>query len=143
MTDAINTTTEATQAAAKPVLTKAEKLAQLDQRIARLQQQRYNVENDIVAAPKVAKAVVLPGVGASILFYYGRTTATTSPELKAGTVVAVKPVSEVNGKKTPAQVKVQVGEGFDAQFVTIYPAQIETGSNDGSAQDAADEGSAE
>lgn len=114
----------------KPVLTKEEKLAQIDKQIAQLQAKRYNVENDIVVV-KAKKEVALPEVGAEVLFLYGRKTPTTSPVEKIGRVTAVKPVSEVDDgkggkKKLPAQVKVVIGSGFDEEFVTIYPAQIIT-----------------
>jgi hypothetical protein len=110
---------------ATPVtLTKEEKIAKIDKEIARLTIKRFNIENDIVET-KVKKEVALPEVGADVLFNYGRRTATTEPVQKIGRVVAVKPssVSE-GGKKLPAQIKLSVGEGFDQEFVVIYPAQI-------------------
>ena len=39
-------------------------------------------------------------------------------------MVAVKLAAEVDGKKTPAQVKAAYGEGFDASFAVVYPAQL-------------------
>lgn len=111
--------------AVKTAPTKAEKIAQIDQRISKLQEQRYNLENDIVAAPKPAKVVVLPSVGDTVVFIHGRRTSNTEPVQRVGTVVAVKPKTEgAEGKSLPAQIKVQVGEGFDAEFCVIYPAQI-------------------
>lgn len=109
------------------VLSKEEKLARLDTQIANLQAKRYNIANDIVTV-KTAKVVALPDVGADVLFTYGRRTATTEPMQKIGRVVAVKSAT-INdaGKKLPAQIKVSVGEGFDQEFVVIYPAQIVTG----------------
>jgi hypothetical protein len=105
--------------------TKAEKIAQIDQRISKLQEQRYNLENDIVAAPKAAKVIVLPAVGDTVVFTHGRRTANTEPVQRVGVVVAVKPTTEGQGGKTlPAQIRVQVGVGFDAEFCNIYPAQI-------------------
>ena len=115
--------------AVKTAPTKAEKIAQIDQRISKLQEQRYNLENDIVAAPKPAKVVVLPAVGDSVTFVHGRRTATTEPTQRVGTVVAVKPKTEADGKALPAQIKVQVGEGFDAEFIVIYPAAIVDGND--------------
>ena len=113
-----------TSAVAAPVvLTKEEKLQRIDQQIAKLQARRYNIENDIVET-KVKKEVALPEVGAEVLFNYGRRTATTEPVQKIGVVVAVKPASEKDGKKLPAQIKVQFGDGFDTEFAVIYPAQI-------------------
>jgi chorismate mutase len=116
--------TEETQKPTPVVLTKEERLAKIDKEIARLTTKRYNIENDIVEV-KAKKEVVLPEVGADVLFNYGRRTATTEPVQKIGRVVAVKPAS-VNdaGKKLPAQIKVSVGEGFEQEFVVIYPAQI-------------------
>lgn len=119
MTD--QTTTPST---AKPVLTKEEKISRIEKEIARLTTKLYNVVNDIVEV-KTAKVVALPEVGADVLFNYGRKTATTDPVQKIGRVVAVKPAGvTADGKKTPAQIKVSVGEGFDAELVVIYPAQI-------------------
>lgn len=109
------------------VLTKEERIAKIDKEILRLQTKRYNIENDIVET-KAVKVVALPEVGSDVLFNYGRKTATTEPVQKIGRVVAVKPAT-VNdaGKKLPAQIKVSVGEGFEQEFVVIYPAQIVTG----------------
>lgn len=111
--------------AAPVVLTKEEKLARLDKEIARLTQKRDDIANDRLPQPKAAKVVTLPEVGADVLFSYGRKTATTDPVEKLGRVVAVKPASvNAEGKKLPAQIKVSIGEGFDQEFVVIYPAQI-------------------
>jgi hypothetical protein len=51
--------------------------------------------------------------------------------------VAIKPsvLIELEGgatKRSPAQLKVQCGDGFDAEFVVIYPAQVKQA--DGSSQ---------
>ena len=117
------TDTNATTSA-KPVLTKEEKISRIEKEIARLTTKLFNVVNDIVEV-KTAKQVALPEVGADVLFNYGRKTATTDPVQKIGRVVAVKPAGvTADGKKTPAQIKVSVGEGFDAELVVIYPAQI-------------------
>lgn len=120
-------TTDATAAAPAPapvVLTKEERIAKIDKEILRLQTKRYNIENDIVEV-KAAKVVELPEVGADVLFNYGRKTATTEPVQKIGRVVAVKSASvNAEGKKLPAQIKVSTGDGFDQEFVVIYPAQI-------------------
>jgi hypothetical protein len=121
MTDSINTSATAST---KVVLTKDEKIAKIKADIARLEIKLYNVENDIVAAPAVRKEVVLPEVGAVVSFVYGRKTATTAPKVVTGTVVAVKPATVDGDKKFPAQVKVSYGEGFDAAFAVVYPAQL-------------------
>lgn len=122
-TDTTNET--ATVVAAPIVLTKEEKIAKIDKEIARLTLKRYNIENDIVDAPKAAKVVALPEVGTDILFNYGRRTATTEPVQRIGRVVAIKEASVgTGGKKLPAQIKVSVGEGFEQEFVVIYPASI-------------------
>lgn len=110
--------------AAKPAPTKEEKIASLKAQIAKLEVRLYNVENDIVVPAKVAKVVELPAVGAEVSFMHGRTTATTEPTQKTGVVVAVKAATEVDGKSKPALVKVQIGEGFDAELVTIYLGQL-------------------
>lgn len=124
MSEIENTTASTVVAPAPIVLTKEEKIAKIDKEIARLQTKRYNIENDIVEV-KAAKVVALPVEGADVLFNYGRKTATTEPVQKIGRVVAVKPATvNAEGKKLPAQIKVSVGEGFDQEFVVIYPAQI-------------------
>lgn len=117
--------TETTAVVATPVvLTKEERIAKIDKEILRLQTKRYNIENDIVEV-KATKAVALPAVGSDVLFNYGRTTATTQAQQYLGRVVAIKPADvTAAGKKTPAQIKVSVGEGFDQEFFVIYPAQI-------------------
>ena len=122
-TSAQAVTTQAAAPAPKPELTKEERIAKLRAEIAKLEKKIYNIENDIVEV-KAKKEVVLPEVGAAVTFSYGRRTATTEPAQKSGVVVAVKPKSEKDGKTLPAQIKVHVGEGFDADFVVIYPAQI-------------------
>ncbi|MCA3173536.1 MAG: hypothetical protein ING25_10880 [Burkholderiales bacterium] len=118
MTDATNT------ASAKPVLTKDEKIAAIVAQIAKLELRKYNLENDIAEPARAKKAVVLPEVGATVSFVYGRKTATTEPKTITGTVVAVKPATVDGEKKLPAQVKVAYGEGFDAAFAVVYPAQL-------------------
>ena len=113
-----------TETTGKIVLNKEEKLAKIDKEIARLNQRRYNIENDIVEV-KAKKEVVLPAIGTDVLFRTGRTTTSTTPVERIGTVVAIKPATVTEaGKKTPAQIKVSVGQGFDQEFIVIYPAQI-------------------
>lgn len=114
-----------TETTATPiVLTKEEKLAKIDKELARLNQRRYNIENDIVEV-KAKKEVVLPAIGTDVLFRTGRTTVGTVPVERIGTVVAIKPATVTEaGKKTPAQIKVSVGQGFEQEFIVIYPAQI-------------------
>lgn len=122
MTDAIENTPATTNT--KPVLTKDEKIAKVKADIARLETKLFNLINDIAEPARVKKEVVLPVVGAVVSFVYGRKTTTTEPKTITGTVVAVKAAAEVDGKKTPAQVKVAYGEGFDASFAVVYPAQL-------------------
>lgn len=131
MNDTVNTTAETTTAApvapVKPVLTKDQKIANINAQIAKLQQRLSDVINDVVRAP-AAKVIALPEVGAVVEFTYGRTTPTTTARELIGTVVAVKAASEVDGKKLPALVRVSVGEGFDAELLTIYPSVIKPAS---------------
>lgn len=105
-------------------LTKEQRIAKLREQITKLEAKITAIETGVEV--KVGKVVALPIVSDSVTFLYGRKTATTEQVLRSGTVVAVKPSTEVDGKKLPAQVKVQVGEGFDVEFVTIYPAQVIT-----------------
>lgn len=135
------TTTAAPVVVAAP--TKEEKIAAVKAQIKRLEEKLYNIENDIVVV-KTSKVVVLPNVGDAVLFSYGRKTATTNPVLKDGVVVAIKAAGKAeNGKTLPAQIKVQTGEGFDIEFVTIYPAQIVTQNEDGTSSAPADEADAD
>ena len=126
MSEIENTTaSESTTAAAPVVLTKEERIAKIDKEIARLTARRDDIVNDRQPQPKAKKEVVLPEVGSDVLFNYGRKTATTEPVQKIGRVAAIKPASTTaDGKKLPAQIKVSVGEGFEQEFVVIYPAQI-------------------
>ena len=106
------------------VLTKDEKIAKLKLAIAAMELKLYNVENDIVTVRPV-KVIALPEVGTDVIFKHGRTTATTEPVERIGRVVAVKPsVPKEDGKSTPAQIKLAVGEGFDQEFVVVYLGQI-------------------
>jgi len=123
MTDSINTSAAAT-ASIKVVLTKEEKIAKIKQNIAALEIKLFNVENDIAEPARTKKEVVLPEVGATVSFVYGRKTATTASKVITGTVVAVKPATVEGEKKLPAQVKVAYGEGFAAAFAVVYPAQL-------------------
>lgn len=123
--NAATSTEAAAPVVAKPALTKAEKIAKLEADIKKLQDKLFNVVNDIVTVARAKPIVALPAVGDSVLFSYGRKTLTTNPVLREGVVVAVKPASPgANGKTLPAQIKVQCGEGFDAEFVVIYPAAL-------------------
>ena len=111
--------------APKAPLTKEEKLAKIDAEIKRLQERRFNIENDIVTVARSKPVVALPNVGDEILFSYGRKTLKTNPVLREGVVAAIKPATVgENGKTLPAQIKVQCGSGFAAEFVVIYAGSI-------------------
>lgn len=121
--DAITAATSTT-AQAKPVLTKEEKLARIQEQITKLQAKYDDILNDRVQV-KVKKEIALPAIGETVEFLFGRKTATTNPVRKSGVVIAIKPAVALEGGKTsPAQIKVQTGEGFDAEFNVLYPAQI-------------------
>lgn len=110
---------------AKPAPTKEEKIAKIEADIKKLQERLYNIVNDIAPVARVKPTIALPNVGDTVLFSYGRKTLTTNPTLREGVVAAVKPAAPgANGKTSPAMVKVQCGEGFDAEFVTIYVGSI-------------------
>lgn len=115
MTDVTNET--------KAPLTKEEKIAKIEAQIVKLKQRIEDIINGVVRV-KASKVVVLPNVGDVVDFTYGRTTPTTSARELTGIVIGVKPATEVDGKRTPALVRVQVGDGFDSEILTIYPAQI-------------------
>lgn len=109
----------------KPAPTKEEKIAKIEADIKKLQEKLFNVVNDIATVARVKPVVSLPNVGDTVLFSYGRKTLTTSPVLREGVVAAIKPsAAGTNGKTIPAMIKVQCGEGFDAEFVTIYAGSI-------------------
>ncbi|KOR91322.1 hypothetical protein LO82_22675, partial [Vibrio vulnificus] len=80
-----------------------------------------------------------PNVGDVVTFLFGRTTPPTSPKEVTGTVVAVKPSEQVDGKTRPALVRVRFGEGFDEQTATILPAAIRESSADEQANEDAAE----
>jgi len=104
-------------------LSKEEKIAHVEKQIAGLTAKLNDIINDVVRVA-VKKTVALPAIGDTVLFSRGRRTPTTEPVDTYATVVAIKPaVTLESGKTAPAQIKVQIGEGFDAEFVVIYPAQ--------------------
>lgn len=112
---------------AKPVLTKEEKLAKISASIAALQAKYDDVLNDRVSAKKAAKVAYLPNVGERVLATVGRNTANKQATVVEGVVVAVKlaELGEDGKTKGATQVRVQFGEGFDVQLVTLYPAQLQ------------------
>ena len=108
---------------AKPVLTKEEKLAKIQEQIAKLQQRYDDVLNDRVVQ-RAKKEVAVPAVGAKVLATIGRNTPTTQAKVEEGTVVAVK--FPEPGTKGGVQVRVRIKEGqFEEQLVTLYAAQVE------------------
>lgn len=110
--------------AAPVVKTKEEKLIAIDAQIAKLQARRDDVLNDRVTV-KVAKVAYIPEVGDKVLATVGRNTPTSQAKVVEGTVIAIKHPAIVDGKAVGAvQVRVEVGEGFDKQLVTLYPAQL-------------------
>lgn len=121
--------------APKAPKTKEERIAGYREQIARLEAKIADLIAGKEAAPKapkvpkVPKIAPLPAVGETLTFTFGRKTPTSNPQEKTGVVVAVRPQQEqvLEGgatRRTPAQVKVQVGDGFDAEFCVIYLAQI-------------------
>jgi hypothetical protein len=116
---------EAQAVVGKTPKTKEEQIAIIDGQITKLQKRKQDLIDGVVSKP-AAKVVALPEVGAVIEFRFGRTNEKTNktPVIKTGTVIAVKPAVTDDLKKSPAQVRVSVGEGFDVELLTIYPAQI-------------------
>lgn len=136
MNDTVNT--ESATVAAKPVLTKEQKIANITAQIERLLQKKDDLINDrvTVAAKKV---VALPEVGDVVTFTYGRTTPTSTARELVGTVIGVRAKVEAgeDGKGgAPALVRVTVGSGFDIEVLTIYPAQIKAGVTEATNSDA-------
>ena len=116
-------TTETTVATATLTAEQNERIAKLREQIAKIE---ARIQQIIEGKPAKAakKERPLPNVGDVVTFLFGRTTPTTSPKEVIGTVIAVKPSEQVDGKTRPALVRVQFGEGFDAQVATILPAAI-------------------
>lgn len=102
-------------------MTKEQKLAYLDAQLAKLAQKRDDVANDRVTV-RVGKAVYVPEIGDKVFAVVGRNTATSQAKTVPGVVVAVKHPAE--GEKGATQVRVRIGEGFDEQLVTLYPANL-------------------
>lgn len=130
--------------APKVAKTKEERIAAYREQIAKLEGKIADLINGKEPVAKAPKVVPLPEIGAFITFVYGRKTATSNPLEKSGTVVAIKPstVQELeNGatRRNPAQIKVQVGEGFDAEFCVIYPAQIKEAGEESSYDETDDQ----
>lgn len=134
MTEAINTaienTTEIGNTAsavigAQAPLTKEQRIAKIDEQIAKLQARRQDIIDGVVRQPAAKVEKPLPGVGATVTFTFGRNKGNRSPIDLTGEVLGVKPAGQTSdGKRTPAQIKVQVGTGFDSNVYVIYPAQI-------------------
>lgn len=95
--------------------TNREKLASVESRIEKLKAEaevlRANLGNEVDTSKIVAGRVVD--------FNYGK-----APNLRplSGAVVGVK--AAVPGEKGGTLVRVAVGEGFDAQIVTIFPSAV-------------------
>ena len=124
-------------------LTKEEKIAKFEAQIERIKQKISDLVNGVVRTPAAKKEVALPAVGDVIEFTFGRKTVTSNPSEKIGTVVAIKPsvTVELEGgatRRNPAQIKVQCGDGFDTEFVVIYPAQIKQADGSSSTQEQAE-----
>lgn len=109
--------------ATKPVLTKEEKIARINEQIAKLQARLDDIINDRVPQAKVKAPAYVPEVGARVLATVGRKTATTNPTVEPGVVIAVK--FPEAGAKGGVQVRVRIKEGtFEEQLVTLYAAQV-------------------
>jgi hypothetical protein len=125
---AVNETIDGQQVSAivgKPLnqpLTKEQKLEKIDAQIDALVKRRQAVVDGVELPPK--SAVTLPEVNALVHFKYGRTTATTAPLVRYGIVLATRAAVTIEGKTSPALVKIGVGQGFDYEVVTVFPAQI-------------------
>lgn len=95
-----------------PMSTKTEKLAAIDARIAKLQQQR----DELAAAPDTDLFSKIT-TGDRVIAEYGRGEKRRTVE---GTVLGKKPAEG----KAPAQVRIAVGEGFDAEVLTVPTAAV-------------------
>lgn len=116
MTDQTTVDTTATQAEAKPVLTRAEKYAArvvtLEKRIAKDTEDLAALRIEIETSTKLDSVVA----GTAIVARIGR--ADTSKEV-AARVQGVK--EDESGSR---RYKIVFGEGFDVETVVIQPAQI-------------------
>jgi hypothetical protein len=106
--------TEQTTAVVAAALTKEERIAKIDAQIVKLQAKRQSVIDGRPAKTKAS--VALPSIGDEISFNYGRGVTVTQ---LSGTVLGVK-----NEPGKPVVIRAQVGEGFDAEIVSLFPSQI-------------------
>jgi hypothetical protein len=88
--------------------------AQIDALIVKLNEAKAEEASQISAAQLTA--------GVEVTFEYGRAESRTT---KQGIVLGVK-VPHPDEKKGAVQVKIAVGQGFDAEVVTVYLANIKS-----------------
>lgn len=95
--------------------TNREKLASVNARIAKLQAEAVTLAANLGNEVDTSKIVA----GRVVDFNYGK-----APNLRplTGQVVGVK--ASTPGEKGGTLVRVAVGEGFDAQIVTIFPSAV-------------------
>lgn len=96
--------------------TALQQIADVDAAIVKLQAKRAELvtaaQNEVDPAKLVA--------GANIEFAYGK--GDTKKNL-VGMILGVK-LADPEQPKSSTMLRVAVGEGFDAQIVTVYPAQV-------------------
>jgi hypothetical protein len=106
-----SSTTEAT--IAKSI---RQQIADIDTKIASLQVERTKLEE--AAKNEVNPEALTAGV--VIEFNYGKGT---EKRVLQGPIVGVK-LADPAVPKSSTMLRVAVGEGFDAQLITVYPAQV-------------------
>lgn len=120
-TEGFSASVEAARAVKADERTKDQKLAIKAADIVKSVESFDNLANDRVVA-KAGKAVYEPAVGDKVLATIGRNTPTSQQRVVEAVVLAIRKPAE--GEKGATQVRVQFGEGFDVQAVTLYPAQL-------------------
>ena len=93
-----------------------QQLAEIDQKICDLTIKKTALEAKL--GDEVNDAHIVPG--AVVQFPYGKGEGRRTIE---GTVVATK-AADPSTPKSAAMVKIAFGEGFDAQFATVYLASV-------------------
>ena len=102
-------------------------MASYREQLTRLQARLASVQAEIEKITPLAAAEPAPRdladlIGNSFFVRVGRCTANAIPKIRQGVVVATKPAEG----KLPDQARVQFGEGFDLEVVTVFTNALYT-----------------
>lgn len=105
------------------VLTEAEvaQVAKLEEQLKKIAEKIANIKAGKPTKP--VKAVFVPAVGERVLATIGRATATTQPKVVEAVVLGVK--RPADGEKGPTLVRIESGEGFDKQALTVFLTAVQ------------------